>query len=239
MKSFGWGFCTIRRIKKLRQQKALLDQPAQPALQLPNVAVTNQSSQEEKIALFRGLFKGREDVFARRFENVRTGKSGYWPVGRKEWVNNGHNKSKIPRAEYSPLDYIPLSNDVIRFHLLGADPADRLGGDFTIGVYPMCLDENCWFLAVDFDKSTWSDDALAFLESCDLLNIPAVLERSRSGNGGHVWIFFSEPVPAVMARKMGTFLLTETMRRRPEMGLDSYDRLFPSQDTLPRGDSVT
>ena len=99
----------------------------------------------------------------------------------------------------------------------------------------MCPDESCWFLAVDFDKSTWSDDALAFLESCDLFNIPAVLERSRSGNGGHVWIFFSEPVPAVTARKMGTLLLTETMRRRPEMGLDSYDRLFPSQDTLPRG----
>ncbi len=135
----------------------------------------------------------------------------------------------------SSRDFIPLSNDVIRSHLLGFDPTDRSGGDFTIGIYPLCLDESCWFLAVDFDKSTWSDDALAFLESCDLLNIPAILERSRSGNGGHVWIFFSEPVPAVLARKMGTFLLTDTMRRRPEMGLDSYDRLFPSQDTLPRG----
>jgi superfamily II DNA or RNA helicase len=99
----------------------------------------------------------------------------------------------------------------------------------------MLLDESCWFLAMDFDKSAWSEDALVFLESCDLRNIPAVLERSRSGNGGHVWIFFSEPVPAVLARKVGTFLLTEAMLRRPELGLDSYDRLFPSQDTLPRG----
>jgi hypothetical protein len=99
----------------------------------------------------------------------------------------------------------------------------------------MLLDESCWFLAMDFDKSTWSEDALAFIESCDLRNIPAVLECSRSGNGGHVWIFFSEPLPAVLARKVGTFLLTETMLRRPELGLDSYDRLFPSQDTSPRG----
>lgn len=225
----------IARIKQLRQRKALLNQPAQPALQLPNVTVSNQSNQEEKIALFRSLFKGREDVFARRYESVRTGKSGYKPVYRIEWANGLLHTTNNPRVKSSSRDFIPLSNDVIRSHLLGFDPTDRSGGDFTIGIYPLCLDESCWFLAVDFDKSTWSDDALAFLESCDLLNIPAILERSRSGNGGHVWIFFSEPVPAVLARKMGTFLLTDTMRRRPEMGLDSYDRLFPSQDTLPRG----
>jgi superfamily II DNA or RNA helicase len=225
----------IARIKQLRQRKALHNQPAQPALQLPNVAVSNQSNQEEKIALFRSLFKGREDVFARRFESVRTGKSGYQPVYRIEWANGVLHKPNNPRAKSSSQDFVSLSNEVIRSHLLGVDPTNRSGGDFTIGIYPLCLDENCWFIAVDFDKSTWSDDALAFLESCDLLNIPAILERSRSGNGGHVWIFFTEPLPAALARKMGTFLLTDTMRRRPEMGLDSYDRLFPSQDTLPRG----
>ena len=74
-----------------------------------------------------------------------------------------------------------------------------------------------------------------FLETCSLLNVPAALERSRSGNGGHVWIFFTEPVPAALARQMGAFLLSQTMERRPEIGLDSYDRFFPSQDTLPRG----
>jgi superfamily II DNA or RNA helicase len=225
----------IARIKQLRQRKALLNQPVQPALQLPNVEVSNQSNQEEKIALFRSLFKGREDVFARRFESVRTGKSGYQPVYRREWANGVFHKPNNPRIKSSSQDFVSLSNEVIRSHLLGVDPTNRSGGDFTIGIYPLCLDEKCWFLAVDFDKSTWSDDALAFLDSCDLLNIPAILERSRSGNGGHVWIFFTEPVPAVLVRKMGTFLLTDTMRRRPEMGLDSYDRLFPSQDTLPRG----
>ena len=124
---------------------------------------------------------------------------------------------------------------VVRNHLQGFDPQDRSGRDFTIGVYPMLPDETCWFLAVDFDKVSWQEDARAFLETCSLLNVPAALERSRSGNGGHVWIFFTEPVPAALARQMGAFLLSQTMERRPEIGLDSYDRFFPSQDTLPRG----
>jgi hypothetical protein len=97
------------------------------------------------------------------------------------------------------------------------------------------VDESCWFLAADFDKSTWTEDAKTFLETCVSFQVPAVLERSRSGNGGHVWIFFETPVPAVLARKLGSLLLTSTMNRRPEIGMDSYDRLFPSQDTLPRG----
>jgi superfamily II DNA or RNA helicase len=96
-------------------------------------------------------------------------------------------------------------------------------------------DESCWFLAADFDKSTWTEDAKTFLETCVSYQVLAVLERSRSGNGGHVWIFFETPVPAVLARKLGSLLLTSTMNRRPEIGMDSYDRLFPSQDTLPRG----
>jgi superfamily II DNA or RNA helicase len=124
---------------------------------------------------------------------------------------------------------------VVKNHLTGVDPYDHYGRDFTIGVYPMLLDETCYFLAADFDKISWQADARAFLETCKLLNIPAVLERSRSGNGGHTWIFFCEPVPSTMARKMGTYLLTQTMELRPEIGLDSYDRFFPNQDTLPKG----
>jgi superfamily II DNA or RNA helicase len=115
------------------------------------------------------------------------------------------------------------------------DPQDASARDFTIGVYPMLLDETCWFLAADFDKAGWKDDARAFLETCRMHNVPAVLERSRSGNGGHIWMFFAEPIPVTLARKMGVFLTTQTMERRPELGLDSYDRFFPSQDTLPEG----
>ena len=112
---------------------------------------------------------------------------------------------------------------------------DERGGDFVAGVYPMLLDETCYFLAIDLDKSNWRDDAVAVLETSRHMNVPAVLERSRSGNGGHIWIFFETAIPASLARRLGSHLLTETMERRPDIGLDSYDRFFPNQDTLPQG----
>jgi hypothetical protein len=105
----------------------------------------------------------------------------------------------------------------------------------TIGVYPMLQNETCWFLAIDFDKQNWMQDATAVMRTCEDFQIPAVLERSRSGNGGHIWLFFDQPVDASLARKLGCALLTKTMENRYELGLDSYDRLFPNQDTLPKG----
>jgi superfamily II DNA or RNA helicase len=105
----------------------------------------------------------------------------------------------------------------------------------TVGTYPLLPDETCWFLAVDFDKKPWQDDAAAFLATCQELNVPAALERSRSGNGGHVWIFFDRAMPAVTARKLGCAILTRTMERRHQVGLDSYDRFFSNQDTMPKG----
>ena len=99
----------------------------------------------------------------------------------------------------------------------------------------MLLDETCYFLAIDFDKAHWQADCLAVVETCRQLGISAALERSRSGNGGHVWMFFDETIPAVLARNLGSHILTETMDDRPEIGLQSYDRFFPNQDTLPRG----
>jgi len=104
-----------------------------------------------------------------------------------------------------------------------------------MGIYPILLDETCFLLAVDFDKACWREDVAAFLETCRQMKLPAALERSRSGNGGHVWFFFEESVPAGLARKLGAHVLTETMERRPDIGLDSYDRFFPNQDTLPQG----
>jgi hypothetical protein len=112
---------------------------------------------------------------------------------------------------------------------------DHLAGRHTIGVYPLLPDETCWFLAADFDKKTWREDAAAFMTTCREMNVPAALERSRSGNGGHVWIFFAAPVAASLARKLGCVLLTRTLERRHQLGLDSYDRFFPNQDTLPKG----
>jgi superfamily II DNA or RNA helicase len=189
----------------------------------------------QKIALFRSLFRGREDVYPRRFESKRTGKSGFQPVCRNEWVRPICQKPKIKCGDCENRDFMPLSNDVIRHHLIGIDPTDRYRREFVIGVYPMLVDETCWFLAVDFDKEAWKENSKAYLETCRRFNVPAALERSRSGNGGHIWIFFSEPLPAKLARQLGAFMLTQAMETRPEMGFNSYDRFFPSQDTLPRG----
>lgn len=194
--------------------------------------VNHFSSSEAKIALFRSLFRGRDDVYPRRFESRKTGKAGYSPACANEWVQGICEKPRIKCADCPHQRFLPISDDVIRWHLSGQDDSGR---DFIMGVYPMLLDETCFFLAVDFDKMTWQEDAQAFLETCRQMDLPVALERSRSGNGGHIWMFFSEPVPATLARKLGAHVLTETMERRPDVGLDSYDRFFPNQDTMPQG----
>lgn len=197
-----------------------------------SMSVTQTSPAAAKIGLFRSLFQGRTEVYPRRFESRKTGKSGYQPACGNEWVRGVCEKPRIKCGECPHQRWLPVTDDVIRWHLSGVD--DR-GQTFVMGVYPMRLDERCWFLAADFDGEDWATDARAFLETCGRLNIPAALERSRSGNGGHVWIFFADAVPAVLARKLGAHVLTEAMESRPEMGFRSYDRFFPNQDTLPKG----
>ncbi len=194
--------------------------------------VTNQSSPEEKIELFRSLFRGRQEVWPLRFESLKTGRAGYSPVCGNEWVRGVCDKPRIKCGDCPHQKWLPVTNEVIRRHLSGVNDC---GKAFVAGVYPMLLDEQCFFLAADFDDGDWTADALAFWDSCRRLKVPAVLERSRSGEGGHVWVFFEEAIPAVLARKLGAVVLTETMERRPEAGMKSYDRFFPNQDTLPRG----
>jgi superfamily II DNA or RNA helicase/very-short-patch-repair endonuclease len=196
------------------------------------VGVNQRSTAQAKIALFRSLFHGREDVYPQRFESRKTGRPGYSPACSNEWVRGICEKPRIKCSECPHQRFLLVTDEVIRWHLCGQDDKGR---EFVMGVYPMFRDETCFFLATDFDKGTWQQDAGAFLETCRQMSVPAALERSRSGNGGHVWFFFNEAVPAALARKLGTHILTKTMERRPEVGLDSYDRLFPSQDTLPVG----
>ncbi len=153
--------------------------------------------------------------------------AAYSPAALKDWKTiNASKPADRKRVDRITRKFLPLTDTVIENHLLGKE---------TVGVYPLLLDETCWFLAVDFDKKTWADDSRAFLDTCRELGVPAVLERSRSGNGGHVWIFFELAIPASTARKLGCALLTRTMERRHQLGLDSYDRLFPNQDTMPKG----
>ena len=202
------------------------------SLDRTDATVHLQSTSQAKIALFRFLFRGREDVYARRFESRKTGKSGYAPACANEWIRGICEKPRIRCADCSHQRFLPVTDDVIRWHLSGHDDD---GQPFVAGVYAMLQDEACFFLAVDFDKTGWREDATAFAETCRQLSLPAAIERSRSGQGGHVWLFFEQAIPAALARKLGSYILTETMERRPEAGLDSYDRFFPSQDTLPRG----
>jgi hypothetical protein len=149
------------------------------------------------------------------------------PKADRDWKSylraKDQDRKKVDRQTRK---FRPLTQDVLRSHLVG---------DHTVGIYPLLQDETCWFLAVDFDKRTWQKDAAAFLTSCHEMNVPAVLERSRSGNGGHVWIFFNRAIPATAARKLGCAILTRTMEFRHQVGLESYDRFFPNQDTMPKG----
>jgi len=226
----------IEALKSFKIEKEEIDQ-TEPSF-IPSTykpAITNSSSEEDKIALFRSLFRGREDVFPKRFESLKSGKSGYQPACRNEWIRGICKKPKVKCNECDNRDFIPVTDEVIKSHLLGVDLQNKSKRNFTIGVYPLLLDETCWLLAIDFDKESWMKDISAFLDTCEYCKIPASLERSRSGNGGHIWIFFSEPIQAQLARKLGSFLVTETMEHRPEIGFESYDRFFPSQDTMPQG----
>ena len=207
-----------------------MDTPVRLA-DLAHGGVNQRSPAEAKIALFRSLFRGREDVYPRRFESRKTGRAGYSPVCGNEWVQGICEKPRIKCSECPHQRFLPVTDEAIQWHLKGDDH----GRDFVMGVYPMLLDETCFFLAADFDKTKWQDDIAAFWETCRQMNLPVALERSRSGKGGHIWFFFNEAVPANLARKMGAHILTETMERRPDIGLDSYDRFFPNQDTLPQG----
>jgi superfamily II DNA or RNA helicase len=215
------------------EQQLISDSQAHANKQVfANAPVTNSSPSVEKVQLFRQLFAGRPDVFPVRWNNKKDGRSGYSPACSNEWAKGICGKPKVKCGDCPHQAFIPYSEDIIEKHLRGGDARSS---DFVAGVYPLLQDETCWFLAADFDKESWVDDTRALLATCRAKGISAALERSRSGNGGHVWIFFSEPVPAKIARQLGAALITETMENRPEIGFTSYDRFFPNQDTMPLG----
>jgi len=180
----------------------------------------------EKVPLFRSLFRPRADIYPRFWTNARTGRKGYAPACGNEWVRGICEKPRVKCGECPNQAFLPVEDQVI---------LDHLQGRHVVGVYPLLTDETCWFLAADFAKRSWTDDVAAFVETCRIAGLPAAVERSRSGNGAHVWFLFSAPVAANTARKMGCYLITETMSRRHQLGMESYDRFFPNQDTLPRG----
>ncbi|HIH3407084.1 TPA: TOTE conflict system archaeo-eukaryotic primase domain-containing protein [Escherichia coli] len=183
-------------------------------------------SAEQKVSLFRRLFRGRDDVWALRWESQVSGKSGYSPACANEWKPGICGKPGIKCGDCAHRQLLPVSDPVIYRHLAGYH---------TVGVYPLLEDDSCYFLAVDFDDAEWQKDASAFMRSCDELGIPAALEISRSRQGAHVWIFFASRVSARDARRLGTAVISHTCSRSRQLRLSSYDRLFPNQDTMPKG----
>lgn len=216
------------RLEALRAELATLDAalPARQEAIAMNGGASAPHSAGEKVTLFRRLFRGRDDVYPTRFVSKKTGKPGYAPACANKFVVGVCPLPKVKCGDCTNQAFRPVDHRAVR---------DHLQGKHVMGVYPLLPDETCWLLAVDFDKSSWKDDARAFAEAARRLDLPVLVERSRSGNGAHVWFFFSEPVPAAIARRMACHVITEAMSTHHELSMDSYDRLFPSQDTMPRG----
>ena len=180
---------------------------------------------KEKIRLFMSLFKGRDDVYAKRWQN-REGRAGYAPVCRNEWETGICRKPAVKCFDCFHQAYDLLDEKVIEAHLRGS---------IVAGLYPLLRTDDCHLLAIDFDEQGWQKDCAALREICETFDLPIALERSRSGDGAHAWFFFEEPLPAALARKFGSALLTRAMSCRHELSFKSYDRFFPNQDTLPKG----
>jgi superfamily II DNA or RNA helicase len=204
---------------QIRELRSVRAEPA-PAITADGLSVT------EKVRLFRSLFRGREDVFPTRWENSRTDRSGYSPACRNEWARGLCEKPRVKCGACPHQAFIPVTDRIIH---------DHLAGRLVAGIYPLLPNDTCWFVAADFDRKSWRDDVVAFRVTCQSAGVPVAIERSRSGDGAHAWFFFSQPVQASVARAMACHLLTETIARRRDLGLRSYDRLFPNQDRMPAG----
>ncbi len=180
----------------------------------------------EKVDIFLSLFRCRADVYPKLWENPKDGRKGYSPACRNEWFRGVCEKPRVKCSECMHQAFPPLDEIAVREHLTGKH---------TIGTYAIRQDNTCVFLAADFDGQGWRQDIIAYRDAALGLGIQVAIEKSRSGNGGHAWIFFTEPVPALLARRLGTLIVARASSDHPQMSLASYDRFFPNQDVLPAG----
>jgi superfamily II DNA or RNA helicase len=185
----------------------------------------HELSSTAKVQLFRRLFRGRDDIYPVRWIS-KAGNPGYSPVCVNKWQPGICKLPTIKCSECSHSQYSPVTDYTIRLHLRG---------EITIGVYPLLVDNRCYFLAIDFDEADWREDARAVLQTCLDNDLPAALEISRSGEGAHLWLFFANATLARDARRLGAALISATCDRTRQLTLKSYDRLFPNQDTMPKG----
>lgn len=214
------------RLSELEDEKnqllALREQLQQPSPIAPD---SKFYTPEQKIAIFRGLFRGRTEIFANRWQN-KQGRSGYSVACNNEWVQGICNKPRVKCQDCNHRQFTEINDQVIYSHLAGQQ---------VVGLYPLMQDNSCYFLAADFDKGQWREEVKAMSKACQSFEIPHAIEISRSGNGAHLWIFFNDNVPAKEARLLGFGLLDKAMEFYPNLSFDSYDRLFPNQDILPEG----
>lgn len=222
------------RLKKLRVREPAVAYVTSPVSEIhplrgqPPVQST-PVTQAQKLDLFLKLFRCRESVFPKRWENKSKGTHGYSPACTNEWVNGVCSKppkGKVKCSECPNQAFPRLDEAAAQAHL---------EGKITIGTYAIREDDSCVFLSCDFDKGNWQTDVLLYQSVARELGIDVMVERSRSGSGGHGWIFFAEPVPARHARTLGTIILSKCSEANHRIGVESYDRLFPNQDYLPRG----
>ncbi|MDH8701516.1 superfamily II DNA or RNA helicase [Dysgonomonadaceae bacterium PH5-43] len=221
-----------RKEPTFQEEVQVLDIPKQKDTKESSIhSINKYSTPNEKIELYLSLFRGRTDVYAKRCYSKKHESSYYVPACKNEWVKGLCDKARVKCKECPNRDLLPLTKEVINSHLRNKDEH----GAGIVGIYPLLSDENCLFLAVDFDEEKWTEDIRAFRSVCNTYDIPVAIERSRSGNGAHVWIFFEEPIPAITARRLGNALLTKAMSVRSEIRFSSYDRMFPNQDFMPKG----
>ncbi|WP_242522523.1 TOTE conflict system archaeo-eukaryotic primase domain-containing protein [Vibrio vulnificus] len=216
--------------KKIHELKKELDQLEQQKQRLLTQEAINKKpvcemSPQQKLSIYQSYFKGNTQCYAHRWQNQQ-GRSGYAIACENEWHQGLCGKPKIKCLECPNQAFKPLDNAAMYAHLTGKE---------VVGLYPMLAGNTCWLLAVDFDKSDWQEASLAYVEVCKLKGIDCLLERSRSGQGAHVWIFFAQATDAKVARQLGFYLLDEAMKIHGALSFDSYDRLFPNQDVLPIG----
>ena len=206
--------------------RAMRDRAASESDAVVQATTGSAWSAQRKLALFAGLFRGREEVFPTRWEKPETGRSGWAPRCSNEWVRGVCSKPRVRCGACPNQAFVAPARSELLAHLQGRH---------VMGVYPLIPDDTCWLLAMDLDGSSWRHDVAAIRDACSELGVIPAVERSRSGEGAHVWFFFSVPVPAALARRFGLMVLTNAMGRSTTLGMASYDRLFPSQDTLPKG----
>lgn len=212
---------------KVEESLDLLDAPMPPFLGSPRLT-SSPTSLADRVALFLELFRCRKSVFPKRWENAG-GRSGYSPFCDNEWVRGICGKPPHGRVKCSECPnqaFRELDDESVKGHLQGL---------MAIGTYAIREDDSTVFIACDFDGLGWKDEAFLYQSVARTMGVEVIVERSRSGDGAHTWIFFSEPVPARLARALGTMILAKCFDVDHRMGFESFDRFFPNQDFLPKG----